>query len=144
MTETIHLILNSAGTFFVAVGFGWAVGKLRAARHDSEPRQGAIVRVRGREAVYRCRLDKIDSQHWSLGPPLLRDRFFPLEPGEKVTCQVEVPDGSLTFRTEVLCVDEFKGRIWLKKPKRTYLGRRAESKIGAAPAFWDGSGRFAR
>jgi hypothetical protein len=144
MTETIQLILELTGTFFVAVAFGWAVGKLRAIGHEAEPEPGALIRIRGRETMYRCRLDKVDAKLWTLGAPLARDSYFPLMKGEKITGQVTLPIGTLNFRAEVLCVDEFRGRVWLKTPKRTYLRKHPEVKIVAAPALFDGSGRFAR
>jgi hypothetical protein len=144
MTEPTSLILELSATFLCSVLFGWVVGKLRSARHEYQAVPGAMVRIKGRNAVYRCRLEKVDKTLWALSPPLVRDEFLPLSPGEAIVGEVSVPGGKLMFRTELSFADEFRGRLWLKAPKRTYLKEFPDLKIGAAPALVDGGGRFTR
>jgi hypothetical protein len=116
-----QLTLELVGVFALATLAGWLVGALRRLLHSVRPVPGAKVRIRGERRVYRCRLEAISTTRWTLSPPLVRDDNFPMTPGEKIVGEVAVPEGRLLFRTVLECVDEFRGRLWIRSPKRTFL-----------------------
>jgi hypothetical protein len=125
--------------FALAISYVWT--QIQGARHEIHPYPGCRVRIRGNSQIYRCRLEWIEGNHWCFGPPIVRDELYPLKRGESIIGEIVLDSGTLTFRSEIAFSDGYKGRIWVKVPKRTFWREFGQPDIKAAPAVWDGSGR---
>ena len=142
MADLLILTADMAITFGIAAAAAYAFGQIRSLCHQIQPYAGCRVRIRGKSQIYRCRLEAVDGKVWTLSPPLVRDEHYPLVAGEKLIAEVVLDRGTLVFRSEISFSDDYKGRIWIKAPKRTFWKEFGQTKTEAAPAFGDGSGRF--
>jgi hypothetical protein len=120
MADLLLLAADMAITFGIGAASAYAFGQVRAMFHEVKPYVGCRVRIRGKSQIYRCRLESVRGNRWTLGPPLVRDEFYPLVKGEKITAEVVLDSGTLLFRSEVAFSDDYKGRIWIKTPRRTF------------------------
>jgi hypothetical protein len=120
MSDLLLLTGELTATYVVSAAVAFVFGQIRSMHHQFQPYVGCRVRLRGKTQTYLCHLDAVNGNQWTLSPPLVRDRFYPLCQGEQVIGEVKIGNGNLLFRTEIAVADSFRGRIWLKPPKRTY------------------------
>ena len=102
MRDLVNLLLSFAVVFGASVAIAFAAGAaLRRWRRPFVPQEGAKMRVRSGDAIYRCRFIGEGTDGWAFTAPLQRDRYIPLAIGQQVSCEVTTEAGVMVFTTRV-------------------------------------------
>ncbi|MFY9233246.1 MAG: flagellar brake protein [Fimbriimonadaceae bacterium] len=138
----IQLLGLFALVFAGSFGLAWLLvaWRKRATRLKLAP--GMILRLRGREGVYRASVISENALGWVLGAPIKRDHYVPLRPGELLVAEAAGENGACIFRTEVLSRDIETHQIVIARPQRhSRLERREMSRkrlVSTLDALLDG------
>ncbi len=102
MRDLVNLLLSFAVVFGASVAVAFGVGAtLRRLRRPFVPEEGAKLRVRSGDAIYRCRFIGEGTDGWAFTAPLQRDRYVPLTIGQPVSCEVTTDAGVMVFESRV-------------------------------------------
>lgn len=127
MSQTIEITIAIAGIFVASFAIGFAITKMRRRATAPIPKVNAVLRIMTAGTVYRAHFVGEKEDGWAFTPPLQRDAYVPLRPGEPLVIETVMDGGIMVFKTTLKARHNSPPLLIAAKPATWHLEDRRES-----------------
>jgi hypothetical protein len=135
--------LSIGGVFVGSMALGFLAVKLKRRSHPPIPKLNAVIRLTSAGRVYRSHFIGVRSSGWAITPPIQRDDYIAIRPGEPVIIEAVMEKGIAVFRTTLKEISKFPPMLVVDKPAFWHVDDRRDSirieDIGHMQAKLDGN-----
>ncbi len=116
MPQVFFWLLLLACAIGSGIAAGWLMQDRSHARRMRGLRAGQPVRIVGAGGIARAQLKSIGRRGLRLGAPLVLDRAWNPEPGQKIMVQAPSDEGVISFSARILSVNASSGEVLIESP----------------------------
>jgi len=127
VSELIEIFATIGGVFVGSCVLGYAATKIKRRRKPPVPQVNAVLRILTSGTVYRAHFVGVQPEGWAFTPPLQRDNYVPLRPGEPLVIETVMNGGVMIFRTTLKARHNSPPLLIADKPTSWHLDDRRES-----------------